>query len=318
MAQIAIYNEWSRLEEVILGIVPALYIPAPHPIEQEPINPWWKRVAVSWLTPIVQGKRVPGWMRQKYLAELNALEQVLYQHGVIVRRPQPVTPLANEPLGLVQMFARDPLMAVGNKLFVGQLQIAMRRKERRGFDGLLGEITKDGGLVDSNVPAEAYIEGGDVIVDLPYVYVGVGKYASNMAGVDWLQAQLGTAVHVVPVPLAVDGILHLDCCMTLIGPKLGIIHRAALIDPLPPPLDSYDFIEVGASVRHELGTNVLLLDSKTIVVQARHVQLQKVLCQRGFKVIPLDFTWHAHLGGAFRCATAPIRRRREVHTTIAA
>lgn len=98
--------------------------------------------------------------------------------------------------------------------------------------------------------------------------------------------------------------------MTLIGSGLGIIHRESLVNPLPPPLDTYEFIEVDARTRQELGMNVLVLDPKTIIVQSRHVKLQQNLRERGFRVIPLDFAWHTRLDGAFRCATAPIRRQK--------
>ncbi len=199
-------------------------------------------------------------------------------------------------------------MVVGNTLIVGQLQIEMRRKERRGFDSLLDELTCNSAHVVSISSNDIFLEGGDVIIDLPYVYVGVSKYGSNIKGVEWLQSQLGTDVKVVPVPLIASGILHLDCCMTLIGSRLGIIHRESLVNPLPPPLDTYEFIEVDACTRQELGTNVLILDPKTIIVQSRHVQLQQDLQERGFRTIPLDFSWHTRLDGAFRCATAPIRR----------
>ncbi|MDX1251755.1 MAG: arginine deiminase [Gammaproteobacteria bacterium] len=311
MEQISVNNEWSRLEAVILGIAPELYFPAMHPIELEPVNPWWQRASVAMLHTIAKGRRAPAWITQKYVAELETLRKVLLEHGVTVHRPVPITPLAEEPLGLGQMFARDPIMAVGNTLIVGQLQIDMRRKERRGLGSLLSALSDNSTRVASVSSDDIFLEGGDIIVDLPYVYVGVGKYASNAKGVEWLQSQLGTTAKVIPVPLAVSGILHLDCCMTLIGHRLGIIHRESLVNPLPPPLDTYEFIEVDARTRHELGTNVLVLDAKTIIVQSRHVQLQQSLRERGFRVIPLDFGWHARLGGAFRCATAPIRRSKD-------
>ncbi len=310
MEQVSVHSEWARLEAVILGIAPELYFPATHPIELEPLNRWWQRVLAAMLYTIAKGRRVPTWITQKYVAELETLRKVLLEHGVTVHRPVPITPLAEEPLGLGQMFARDPIMAVGHTLIVGQLQIEMRRKERRGFGALLSAWSDNSTRVASVSSDDIFLEGGDVIVDLPYVYVGVGKYASNAKGVEWLQSQLGTKAKVVPVPLAVSGILHLDCCMTLIGPRLGIIHPESLINPLPPPLDTYEFIEVDARTRRELGTNVLVLDAKTIIVQSRHIQLQQDLRKRGFRVIPLDFSWHAWLGGAFRCATAPIRRNK--------
>ena len=268
MTQISVHNEWSRLEEVVLGIAPELYFPAMHPIELESVNPWWRRTSAAMLYTIAKGHRVPDWIARKYVAELEALRKVLIEHGVSVHRPVPITPLAKEPPGLGQMFARDPIMAVGNTLIVGQLQIEMRRKERRGFHSLLGELACNSTRVVSMPSNDIFLEGGDVVIDLPYVYVGVGKYGSNIKGVEWLQSQLGTAVTVVFVPLAVSGILHLDCCMTLIGPRLGIIHCGSLVNPLPPPLDTYEFIEVDSRIRQELGTNVLVLDPKTIVVQS--------------------------------------------------
>jgi N-dimethylarginine dimethylaminohydrolase len=311
MTQLSVHNEWSRLEAVVLGIAPELYVPAMHPIELEPVHPWWRRASTAMLSTLAKGRRVPAWIVRKYVAELEALRQVLLDHGVTVHRPVPIMPLAGEPLGLAQMFACDPIMAVGNTLIVGQLQIEMRRKEHRGFDALRRELTANGDHVVSISADNLFLEGGDVIVDLPYLYVGVGKYGSNVKGVEWLQRQLGAAVTVVPVPLAVPGILHLDCCLTLIGPRLGILHRESLANPLPLPLDTYDFIEVDARTRDELGTNVLVVDANTIIVQSRHVSLQQSLRERGFRVIPLDFSWHARLGGAFRCATAPIRRSKD-------
>lgn len=88
------------------------------------------------LYAIAKGRRVPAWITQKYVAELGALQKVLLEHGVAVYHPVPIAPLAEEPPGLGQMFARDPIIAVGNTLIVGQLQIEMRRKERRGLDSL--------------------------------------------------------------------------------------------------------------------------------------------------------------------------------------
>ncbi|MEK6802172.1 MAG: arginine deiminase family protein [Nitrospirota bacterium] len=308
MTQISVHNEWSCLEEVVLGIAPELYFPARHPIELEPVHPWWRRASAAMLSTLAKGRRVPAWITQKYVAELESLRKILLEHGCTVHRPVPITPLAEEPPGLGQMFARDPIMAVGDTLIVGQLQIGMRRKERRGLDALLSALTGNHTRVVAVSSDDIFLEGGDVIVDLPYLYVGVGKYGSNLKGVEWLQRQLGAAVTVVPVPLAVSGILHLDCCLTLIGPRLGILHRESLANPLPPPLDTYEFIEVDARTRQELGTNVLALDARTIIVQSRHVHLQQSLRERGFRVLPLNFSWHARLDGAFRCATAPIRR----------
>lgn len=309
MSSIHIANEYGRLKEVVLGVAPALYFPDTHDIELEVEHPWWKKALTTAVYPIVKGKAVPRFLVRKYQKELEDLEQALTRHGVRVRRPDEVKIRPNEPLGLGQMYARDSVLCVGQTMISGNLQIKMRQKELRGFSPILRSYRQRGARV-SEIPAssEIYLEGGDVLVDLPYVYVGIGKYASNELGAQWLQQQLGPDIKVIPVRLNNDGILHLDCCMTLIGEKLGIIHRESLQTPLPYPLHTYEFIEVDKKTRSELGTNILMLGPKHIIVQKRHASLQHRLIERGFTVVPLDFTWHARLDGAFRCATCPINR----------
>ncbi len=158
MAQISVHNEWAHLEETVLGIASELYFPARHPLESEAsMNPWWQRALGAVLYPIVKGRRVPAWITRKYVVELEALRKVLIEHGVTVYRPTPVTPLAEEPPGLWQTFARDPIMAVGNTLVVGQLQIEMRRKELRGFHSLLGKLAS---CVVSIPSDNIFLEGG--------------------------------------------------------------------------------------------------------------------------------------------------------------
>ena len=89
---------------------------------------------------------------------------------------------------------------------------------------------------------------GDVldVVDLPYVYVGIGARATNSEGAEWLSKHLGEEATVVPVRIENPDIFHLDTCMTLVGNGQGIICREVLADPLPHPLSGYDFIEVDA------------------------------------------------------------------------
>ncbi|WP_449600272.1 dimethylarginine dimethylaminohydrolase family protein [Paenibacillus sp. Marseille-Q9583] len=309
MSEIHIVNEYGRLREVILGVAPSLYFPGMHDIEAEDESPWWKKALTNFIYPMVKGKAVPRFLVRKYQKELADLKQVLSSYGVRVLHPEEVKIRSEEPAGLGQMYARDSVLCVNDLMVAANLQIEMRQKELRGFHPILSSFRQGGAKVETiSAPSEIYLEGGDVIVDLPYVYVGVGKYASNEKGVQWLQEKLGSNVQVIPVRLQNEGILHLDCCMTLIGEKQGIIHRESLQDPLPYPLNTYDFIEVDGKTRSEMGTNILMLGPKNIIVQKRHESLQQHLKERGFTVAPIDFTWHARLDGAFRCATCPIYR----------
>lgn len=206
------------------------------------------------------------------------------------------------------MYARDPIISVGNITLNSQLQIPMRRKENRGFERLLAKLSSNGIQVETLREEGTYLEGGDVIVDHPYIFVGQSKYGSNEKGINWLKQIVKKSFEIVPVKITDPSVLHLDCALTIIGEGKGIIHRKTLQTPLPKPLDSYDFIEVDDKTQKQLGTNVLLLNPTTILVQERHKRIIEELKNKKFKVIPIKFSWHARLGGAFRCATSPISR----------
>ncbi len=311
MSRISVFDEWGTLEETVLGTASSVYFPGPHPIEAESRRSLGERLFKATLYGLAGGLRVPDFLRRRYVRELDAFAEVLDRHGVKILRPDDVHPTSDEPLGLGQMFSRDPLMAVGSDLIEGRLQIGMRRKENRGLHPRIATLAGEGAAVSTLADEDACLEGGDVVVDWPYVYVGIGRYASNLAGATWLQQRLGSRAQVVPVRLREASILHLDCCMTLTGPGRGIIHRPALQDPLPEPLNRYDFIDIDAETRRQMGGNILMLDPETIVVQRRHTALAEALTARGLKVAPVGFTAHADLEGAFRCATAPLRRRRD-------
>jgi N-dimethylarginine dimethylaminohydrolase len=309
-APVSVNNEWSTLREVVLGIASRLYWPDPGTVFLKETSPWCMVLIGRIGGALLAGRPMPRWTGALLAPELRELEMVLARHDVVVHRPDPIRPHPGEPAGLSQVFARDPVIVVGDTVILAAQKLPMLRKEIRGFGRLLDRIRAAGARV-VRVPAEAedtFIEGGDVLVDLPYVFVGVGELASNLNGARWLQEQLGPKVHVVAVPIVKRGVFHLDTCLTLIGPRTGIVCREALADPLPPPLCEYDLIAVDERTRAGLGTNVLMLDSRTVIAQRRHRRLLARLRARGFRTVALDFGWHALGGGAFRCATHPLRR----------
>ena len=119
---------------------------------------------------------------------------------------------------------------------------------------------------------------------------------------------LGPAASVVPVSLDPSRALHLDYALALVGPGLGIVHRAAFPNGLPAPLSDYRLVDVDRTTFAELGINGLCLDPATLVLQSRHRALGRRLQAFGIDVIGLEFDQHVALGGGFRCATAAWRR----------
>ncbi|MBD3393279.1 MAG: hypothetical protein GF418_14235 [Chitinivibrionales bacterium] len=306
---VSVFNEYSRLQHTFLGIVSEVHLARAGEIFPAETTPWWMVVLDRLFCRAFAGARIPRAFLGGFSREIASLEHTLLEHGVKLSRPQRVTPLPGEPAGLSQMFARDPVIVVGDTVIAGRQRLPALRKEIRGFQQALDRLGADGRRV-IRVPdrGDIYLEGGDVLVDLPYVYVGTGPLASNMNGASWLHEQLGADVHVVPVPIVKPGIFHLDTCLTLVGPRLGIICRDSLAEPLPAPLRDHAFIEIDERTRRQIGLNVLVLDRRTVVLQRRHKALRQALERKGFTTVPLDFNWHALAGGAFRCATHPLVR----------
>lgn len=302
-----IKNEYSTLKKVMVGNSTNLIVPneLPPDLEGEKISFFDKL-----FFKLYKGKTAPKWLTRKLEIEQNEFIDVLKKYNVEIIRPNVVQPQPNEVVGLAQMYVRDPAFIIGDKLFFGNLFSPERRKEIRGFNNII-ETTNPANissLQNSVAYKNAFIEGGDVIVDYPYVFVGVSSIATNLDGINWLKAQLRNEYKVVPLEFADKTILHLDCIMTIIGNKKGIIHKNSLKLPLPYPLTEYDFIEVDSKTRKSLGTNVFVINEKTVVVQKKHTQLKAELLKKGFNVETVNFDRHSDLGGAFRCVTFPIER----------
>lgn len=308
---ITIYNEYDPLEKVIIGSAESLYFPDTHEIEQEEGMTAWKQFVTKHVYPRIKGKKVPEFVKRQFKKELSSLKTLLEEQGVEVLTVDPVIPKAEDVPGIGQMYARDSVMCLDEYLIEGNLQIDMRKKELLGYKKIIEGISRENQVLSVPTEGEIYLEGGDVIIDKPYVFVGVGKYASNLAGVQWLREHLDDSWKVIPIQLANDAILHLDCCMTIIGPKTAIIHRDSLQQPLPKELSDFRFIEIDEKTRKQMGSNVLVIGPNKVVVQKRHRALQESLKKAGFTVFPLSFTWHALLDGAFRCATCPLSRTRK-------
>jgi N-dimethylarginine dimethylaminohydrolase len=152
-----------------------------------------------------------------------------------------------------------------------------------------------------------YLEGGDTFVNGYEIYVGISGLASDLKGAKWLQGYLGSSYKVMPIQLRAD-VLHLDCCMALLKPGLGLICRGKILDPLPGQLKDFEFIEVTEEEAQYLGTNVLVLDENRLIVDSKFERIAEIVRRKGQEVILTPYQAPALLGGGFRCSHHPIRR----------
>ncbi len=252
---------------------------------------------------------------QLYHDEQENLVKTLESLGVKVRRPDemefPVT-------ATTQCYSRDPIITVGNKFIITNLNFEGRRQESANYRRIALDLAKhyDGEVV--SMPANkagysednVYLEGGDVFVDGKHVYVGVTGNASNDKGIAWLQEELGSDYTVHKIPLH-KNVLHLDCAMMLINEKQGIICKEDFVDfdALPERLKNREWVEASPEEAQHMATNGISVNSNTVILIDHFPEIAKKVRAMGIEVIEIPFEKGNYFGGGLRCSYQPITRR---------
>lgn len=224
----------------------------------------------------------------------------LLRHGICVKL---IRPDAN---CLEGVYTRDIAFGIGGRIIAANMVSEARWPEQ---DKIIGGIKP---------PAEAKIEGGNVIVDGNFVFVGVGD-RTNMVAVEWLQNLLGTEREVVPMRLKrttakKKGVLHLDCCFLPIeqsngAPGKALINRhdfvdareLALIDRIYGEVKQIDMTEVPM-----LGLNAPCIGDRIRMVSSHAPKTMETLRVWGYRIIPVNMSEIIKAEGAARCSTMPL------------
>ena len=310
------HHEWGKLHEVVVGISPA-----------EDFVVFYEESA-RWMSPDVAafsrkhaGRRLididPDWAL-RCERQVDALAGLLAREGVSVHRPQRLeeaerTFLAGNGEG-TQLFVRDPLIVVADHVIEASVRLICRQRERYGLRTIVQGMAQQRGARWTSVPLGLpncvdgpFLEGGDTLLNGYEIYVGMSGCASDMAGIDWLQALLGERYRVIPVAMK-SNVLHLDCCLTLVKPGLLVWCPEKLIDGLPKSLRAWDKIAVSIDEANRLATNGLMLEEGRMIVDSDNRRVIDELRQRDMDVIPLPFDGPIKVGGGLRCAHHPLLR----------
>lgn len=310
------HHEWGKLREVVIGVSAAEDFVVFH---EESIR--WMPPDVADFSRRNAGRRLvdidPDWAR-RCEQQVDSLADLVAREGVAVHRPERLTGvertfLAPNGEGL-QLFPRDPMIVIGNHVIDASLRLKCRQRERYGLRSIVQKAVQTHGARWSSVPLGSpgcvdgpFLEGGDTLLNGHEVYVGMSGCASDMAGIDWLQALLGEPYRVIPVAMK-SNVLHLDCCLALIKAGLLVYCPSKLIDGLPMSLRDWDKIEVSVDEANALATNGLILDEGHVVVDTDNTRVIAELRKRKVEAIPLRFDGPIRVGGGMRCAHHPLLR----------
>ncbi len=248
--------------------------------------------------------------------ELDDFVNVLSRYNVNVLRPELLDDLN-------QIYARDVGFVIEDK-FIQSHMVPNREKEVHGITLLKGQINPDH-IIEP--PAEARIEGGDVMPCNGHIFIGYSKAEdfnnyivsrTNEAGVEFIKKQFpGNIVKAFELNKSDDdpmqNTLHLDCCFQHIGLDQAILYKDGfkhvrdyqwLIDFFGPD----KIIEITKQEMYQLFSNVFSISSDVIVSEKGFTRLNNGLRDRGFTVEEVGFSEIAKMSGLFRCATLPLIR----------
>lgn len=316
MAAFGAHHEWGKLREVVIGISPANDFVIFYEDSQRWLLPpadEFCRNNAGWRLIDIDAERAKRIERQ-----VEALAELIAREGVTVHRPERLqgeerTFMAPNGEG-AQLYPRDPMIVVGSHVIDASLRLRCRQRERYGLRSLIQKMAAERGARWSSVPLGSpgcvdgpFLEGGDVLLNGYEIYVGMSGCASDMAGIDWLQAMLGERYRVIPVALR-SNVLHLDCALGLVKPGLLVWCPEKLIDGLPMSLRDWDAVAVSKDEANLLATNGLILEEGRMIVDSDNGRVIEELGKRKVDVIPLPFDGPIGCGGGLRCAHHPLLR----------
>lgn len=343
------YDEWGKLEEVIVGRLEGAIIPPYHVTVTYNIPPNTAR-----LYRLFAGRRYPQFLLKKAQKELDEFIHILEAEGVKVRRPNILagtrtfkTPFWQSK-GFCTACPRDGFLIIGNEIIETPMAWRSRYFESSAYRSLFKEYFHQGAkwtavpkpelkddLYDykfkppvKNEAIRYVINEFEPVFDAAdFVRCGKDLFVTqsnvtNLSGINWLRRHLGNNYTIHEIESSCPTPMHIDSTFMPLAPgKLLINPDYVNIDKLPPILKSWDILippepdpikGVPSMCSKWISLNVLMLDEKRVIVEKDQKSLMKAFKNWGFEPIPCPFINFAPFGGSFHCATLDIRRQGEL------
>lgn len=335
MTVLSSFNDFNRLQEIVLGSALGAHTPASElsltHFFQPPAGHENERVSADRLRQVIE-------QTEEDMAELA---HVLESFQVTVRRPDSLH--RNERVAMpgwtaetmYALMPRDCLLVVGSTVIEAPMPNRSRYCETFPFRGLLREYF-DGGanwlaaprpqLADSTylftetgpvlAEDEPLFDAANVIRCGADIFYNVSN-TGNRLGARWLANVLGPSFRVHEMSICDD---HVGTTIQLLRPGV-LIANSGRLQPqdIPAPLrswktlwfenpadDGFGFEWPRASVW--VGMNTLSVDEETVIVPDNQVSLRKMLEAEGFVVVPVRFRHGRTFGGGFHCCSLDVRR----------
>ncbi|XP_038051332.1 glycine amidinotransferase, mitochondrial-like [Patiria miniata] len=251
------YNEWDRLEEVVVGRVENAVVPPFSPELKVSANEkHWDFFRDN------QGRPWPKEHTEKAIAEVEEVCNILTQEGIVVRRPDAIdfteeykTPDFSST-GMYCAMPRDILLIVGEEIIECPMAWRSRFFEYRAYRELIKEYFKAGAkwttppkpLMSDKLYNEDVMDLSDEERSLQHHqgrhfttefepcfdaadFVRAGKdifvqrsQVTNIFGIDWMDRHLGDEYNIHLLTFDDPRPMHIDATLMLIRPGLVLVN----------------------------------------------------------------------------------------------
>jgi N-dimethylarginine dimethylaminohydrolase len=300
--EILVSSETSKLRSVIIGIADSL--------GEKPV-----------LSDLYDPKSIENLKKGTYPTEKDMIQElqnfviILEKYDIKVYRPELIKDYN-------QIFSRDIGFVIDNFFFKSNI-LPKRANEFNGITSILSKFSYQ----FVSMPENCHIEGGDVLYHTNNIFIGFyDKYdyknlftaRTNKSAVEFLidffPEKKIKAFHLnKSLTDPKKNILHLDCCLQIVGKNKAIIHPEAFTFKkdykwLVDFFGSKNIFEINAEEMYEMTSNVLSINDHTVVSQPKFNRLNRWLRSHNIFVEEVDLTEVSKQEGLFRCTSLPLVR----------
>ena len=300
--EILVSSETSKLRSVIIGIADSL--------GEKPV-----------LSDLYDPKSIENLKKGTYPTEKDMIQElqnfviILEKYDIKVYRPELIKDYN-------QIFSRDIGFVIDNFFFKSNI-LPKRANEFNGITSILSKFSYQ----FVSMPENCHIEGGDVLYHMNNIFIGFyDKYdyknlftaRTNKSAVEFLidffPEKKIKAFHLnKSLTDPKKNILHLDCCLQIVGKNKAIIHPEAFTFKkdykwLVDFFGSKNIFEINAKEMYDMTSNVLSINDHTVVSQPKFNRLNRWLRSHNIFVEEVDLTEVSKQEGLFRCTSLPLVR----------
>jgi arginine deiminase len=208
-------------------------------------------------------------------------------------------------------FCRDPFVMTPSGAILAQMATPVRAAETLIARRELRRLNIP--LIDVDAGPDATWEGGDVMIVNPSLAFVALSQRTNQEGADKLRRVLKRAgIGEVIVSRIPSSVLHLDCCMSIAGPRQALVWQRAVPAEFVDALRRHGFqlacVDEADAVPPQFAVNTLCLRPGVVVLPAGCLGTRRALGALGVFSVECDVAELTKGDGGIHCMVGVLAR----------